>query len=146
MIKLLSLIGKNDTWLEKFVFNKLSQLGYDVLSQQKNKFINYSICLILRDLFNDNINNSFDSSIIIKELLDNKEIWSYNIQNGSVIQMLAKPLQNKLGENKNLKLKILSGITIDNDEEIDKKENENDEVDNLQETFTEHNKLFIKLN
>ena len=81
-----------------------------------------------------------------KELLDNKEIWSYNIQNGSVIQMLAKPLQNKLGENKNLKLKVLSGITIDNDEEIDKKENENDEVDTLQETFTEHNKLFIKLN
>ena len=81
-----------------------------------------------------------------KELLDNKEIWSYNIQNGSVIQMLAKPLQNKLGENKNLKLKVLSGITIDNDEEIDKKENENDEVDNLQETFTEQNKLLIKVN
>ena len=60
--------------------------------------------------------------------------------------MLAKPLQNKLGENKNLKLKVLSGITIDNDEEIDKKENENDEVDNLQETFTEHNKLLIKVN
>ena len=81
-----------------------------------------------------------------KELLDNKEIWSYNIQNDSVIQMLAKPLQIKLGENKNLKLKVLSGITIDNDEEIDKKENENDEVDNLQETFTEQNKLLIKVN
>ena len=69
------------TWLEKFVFNKLSQLGYDVLSQQKNKFINYSICLILRDLFNDNINNSFDSSIIIKELLDNKDYQLLNIFN-----------------------------------------------------------------
>ena len=97
---------------------------------------------------NTSLNPIFINRLIFgwKELFDNKEIWSYNIQNDSVIQMLAKPLQIKLGENKNLKLKVLSGITIDNDEEIDKKENENDEVDNLQETFTEHNKLFIKLN
>ena len=81
-----------------------------------------------------------------KELLDNKEIWSYNIQNDSVVQMLATPLKIKIGENKNLKLKVLSGITLDNDEEMDKKEHENDEADNLQETFTEQNKLLIKVN
>ena len=69
------------TWLEKFVFNKLSQLGYDILNQQKNKFINYSICLILTDLFNDNNSNSLNSSIIIKELLDNKDYQLLNISN-----------------------------------------------------------------
>ena len=68
------------TWLEKFVYNKLSQLGYDILDQQKNKFINYSICLILKDLFAKNINNSFNSSII-KELFDNKDYQLLNIYN-----------------------------------------------------------------
>ena len=68
------------TWLEKFVYNKLSQLGYDILDQQKNKFINYSICLILKDLFSKNINNSFNSSII-KELFDNKDYQLLNIYN-----------------------------------------------------------------
>ena len=83
-----------------------------------------------------------------KELNDKKEIWYYNIQNESIIQMLANPLENKikLEENKNAQIKILSSITLDNDEEMDKKENENDEVDNLQETFTEQNKLLIKVN
>ena len=83
-----------------------------------------------------------------KELNDKKEIWYYNIQNESIIQMLANPLENKikLEENKNVPIKILSSITLDNDEEMDKKENENDEVDNLQETFTEQNKLLIKVN
>ena len=68
------------TWLEKFVYNKLSQLGYDILDQQKNKFINYSICLILKELFSKNINNSFNSSII-KELFDNKDYQLLNIYN-----------------------------------------------------------------
>jgi len=83
-----------------------------------------------------------------KELNDKKEIWYYNIQNESIIQMLANSLENKikLEENKNAQIKILSSITLDNDEEMDKKENENDEVDNLQETFTEQNKLLIKVN
>ena len=83
-----------------------------------------------------------------KELNDKKEIWYYNIQNEFIIQMLANPLENKikLEENKNAQIKILSSITLDNEEELDKKENENDEVDNLQETFTEQNKLLIKVN
>jgi len=83
-----------------------------------------------------------------KELNDKKEIWYYNIQYESIIQMLANPLENKikLEENKNAPIKILSSITLDNDEEMDKKENEIDEVDNLQETFTEQNKLLIKVN
>ena len=80
-----------------------------------------------------------------KELLDHKEIWLYNIEKDSIIQMLAKPLENKIknNENKNSKIKLLSNITIDNEEEMDKKEI--DEIDNLQETFTEKNKLLIKV-
>ena len=80
-----------------------------------------------------------------KELLDHKEIWLYNIEKDSIIQMLAKPLENKIknNKNKNSKIKLLSNITIDNEEEIDKKEI--DEIDNLQETFTEKNKLLIKV-
>ena len=85
-----------------------------------------------------------------KELFDKKEIWFYNIQNDSIIQMLATPLEKKmkLNDDKNQKLKILSSITLDNEEEMDKKEqeNENDEADNFQETFTEQNKLLIKVN
>ena len=82
-----------------------------------------------------------------KELNDKKEVWYYNIQNNSIIQMLANPLENKikLDENKNTQKKLLSSITLDNDEEMDKKERENEE-DNLQETFTEQNKLLIKVN
>ena len=80
-----------------------------------------------------------------KELLDQKEIWFYNIENDSIIQMLAKPLELKVNidENKNKKIKLLSNITVDNEEEIDKKDI--DEIDNLQETFTEQNKLLIKV-
>ena len=61
--------------------------------------------------------------------------------------MLANPLENKikLDENKNAQKKLLSSITLDNEEEMDKKEHENEE-DNLQETFTEQNKLLIKVN
>ena len=67
---------------------------------------------------------------------------------GTIIyKMLANPLENKikLDENKNTQKKLLSSITLDNDEEMDKKERENEE-DNLQETFTEQNKLLIKVN
>ena len=83
-----------------------------------------------------------------KELNDNKELWFYNVQNNSIIQMLAKPLKSniKAENNQNAKLKLLSSITLDNEEEMDKKENENEEVDNLQDTFTEQNKLLIKVN
>ena len=82
-----------------------------------------------------------------KELNDKKEVWYYNIQNNSIIQMLANPLENKikLDENKSAQKKLLSSITLDNDEEMDKKERENEE-ENLQETFTEQNKLLIKVN
>ena len=82
-----------------------------------------------------------------KELNDKKEVWYYNIQSNSIIQMLANPLENKikLDENKNAQKKLLSSITLDNDEEMDKKERENEE-ENLQETFTEQNKLLIKVN
>ena len=71
------------TWLEKFVFNKFSQLGYDILSEQKNKFINYVICLIIKDLFPNNINNNNNSvnSDIIKELVNNKDYQLLNIYN-----------------------------------------------------------------
>ena len=69
------------TWIEKFVFNKLSQLGYDILTEQKNKFINYAICLILKDIFIENINNSS----IIKELIENKDYDLLNLYNSILI-------------------------------------------------------------
>ena len=69
------------TWLEKFIFNKLSQLGYDILNEQKNKFINYAICLILKDLFPNNDNNNYSYSNIIKELVNNKDYQLLNIYN-----------------------------------------------------------------
>ena len=65
------------------MFNKFSQLGYDILSEQKNKFINYAICLIIKDLFPNNINNNNNSlnSDIIKELVNNKDYQLLNIYN-----------------------------------------------------------------
>ena len=69
------------TWIEKFVFNKLSQLGYDILTEQKNKFINYAICLILKDIFTENMNNSS----IIKELIENKDYDLLNLYNSILI-------------------------------------------------------------
>ena len=69
------LSDKTVTWIEKFVFNKFSQLGYDILNEQKNRFINYAICLILKDLFTNDINKS----TIIKELVENKDYDLLNI-------------------------------------------------------------------
>jgi hypothetical protein len=69
------------TWLEKFVYTKFSQLGYDILSQQKNKFINYAICLILKDLFSKIVSKNIMNSNIIKELVDNKDYQLLNIYN-----------------------------------------------------------------
>lgn len=69
------------TWIEKFVFNKFSQLGYDILNEQKNKFINYAICLILKDLFVSDINNSS----LIKELVDNKNYDLLNLYNSILL-------------------------------------------------------------
>ena len=65
------------TWIEKFVFNKFSQLGYDILNEQKNRFINYAICLILKDIFTNDINKS----TIIKELVENKDYDLLNLYN-----------------------------------------------------------------
>ena len=69
------------TWIEKFVFNKFSQLGYDILNEQRNKFINYAICLILKDLFINDINKS----IIIKELIENKDYDLLNLYNSILL-------------------------------------------------------------
>ena len=69
------------TWIEKFVFNKFSQLGYDILNEQKNKFINYAICLILKDLFINDINKS----TIIKELVENKDYDLLNLYNSILL-------------------------------------------------------------
>ena len=69
------------TWIEKFVFNKFSQLGYDILNEQKNKFINYAICLILKDLFANDINNSS----LIKELVENKDYDLLNLYNSILL-------------------------------------------------------------
>ena len=69
------------TWIEKFVFNKFSQLGYDILNEQKNKFINYAICLVLKDLFANDINNSS----LIKELVENKDYDLLNLYNSILL-------------------------------------------------------------
>jgi len=75
------LSDKTVTWIEKFVFNKFSQLGYDILNEQKNKFINYAICLILKDLFANDINNSS----LIKELVENKDYDLLNLYNSLLL-------------------------------------------------------------
>jgi len=95
------------TWIEKFVFNKFSQLGYDILNEQKNKFINYAICLILKDLFINNINNSN----IIKELVENKDYDLLNIYNSIL-------LNSKSSFNINIRdaLKLLIITNASNDE------------------------------
>ena len=86
-----------------------------------------------------------------KELLDMKEIWFYNIESESIVQMLANPLKNKLKieENQNLKnSNVLSDIILNSEKGNDNnnKEIEVDESDNFQETLTEQNKLLIKIN
>jgi len=112
-------------------YNKISDLK-DAIKKCETFIKNYML---------DNIRLFFGG----KELLDEKEIWFYNIEDDSIIQMLAKPLELKLNldQDKNKKLKLLSNITVDNEEEIDKKDI--DVIDNLQETFTEQNKLIIKV-
>ena len=83
-----------------------------------------------------------------KELKNQKELWFYNIENKSIIQMLAKPSEIK-NENENsitvssknqcLKSRALSGVTLSGENQI------NEDNENLQETLTEQNKLLIKL-
>ena len=123
--------------------------------EEKIKINNYKKIQDLKDIIkkSDTFNNKFSLDNIRlffggKELLDQKELWFYNIENDSIIQMLAEPLESKINidenkEDKNKQLKLLSNITIDNEEEIDKKDI--DEIDNFQETFTEQNKLIIKV-
>ena len=83
-----------------------------------------------------------------KELKNPKELWFYNIENKSIIQMLAKPSEvknenenniNILSKNQCLKSRALSGVTLSGENQ------NNEDNDNLQETLTEQNKLLIKL-
>ena len=85
-----------------------------------------------------------------KELNNEKQLWFYNIENKSIIQMLAKVLEKKnenennisiISKNQCLKSRALSGVTLSGENQ----NNENDYNDNLQETFTEQNKLLIKV-
>ena len=109
-----ALSDKIVTWIEKFVFNKLSQLGYDILTEQKNKFINYTICLILKDIFIENINNSS----IIKELIENKDYDLLNLYNSILIN-------SKSSFNVNIRdsLKLLIICNASKDETIQMKNN-----------------------
>ena len=83
-----------------------------------------------------------------KELQNQKELWFYNIENKSIIQMLAKPIDKSENENnvsiisKNqcLKSRAMSGVTLSGENQ-----NADNFDDNLQETFTEQNKLLIKV-
>ena len=94
------------TWLEKFVFNKFSQLGYDILNEQKNQFINNAICLIIKDLFSGNFNNSS----IIKELVQNKDYDLLKIYNSILIN--SKSFFN-INPRDSLKLLILCNASND---------------------------------
>ena len=85
-----------------------------------------------------------------KELNNENQLWFYNIENKSIIQMLAKVLEKKkenennisiISKNQCLKSRALSGVTLSGENQ----NNENDYNDNLQETFTEQNKLLIKV-
>ena len=85
-----------------------------------------------------------------KELHNQKEIWFYNIENKSIVQMLAqkiiKNVENEnnvsiISKNQCLKSRALSGVTLS----VENQNAENDD-NNLQETFTEQNKLLIKEN
>ena len=134
---------------------KIRCLNYE----EKIKINNYQTIKELRDIIKecDGFKNKFKLDNIRlffggKELIDKKEVWFYNIESDSIIQMLASPLEQnkeKDDDSKNKKIKLLSSITLDNEDDIDKKndnDNDNDEDDNLQETFTEKNKLLIKVN
>ena len=83
-----------------------------------------------------------------KELQNEKPLYFYNIENKSIIQMLARPAEKK-NENENnvsiasknqcLKSRALSGVTLSGEN------HENDENENLEDTLTDQNKLLIKV-
>ena len=82
-----------------------------------------------------------------KELQNQKQLWYYNIENKSIIQMLAKSYEKSINDNENnlsilsknqcLKSRALSGVTLSGEN------HENDDNDNLKDTLTEQNKLLI---
>ena len=126
--------------------------------EKKIKIDNYKKIKELKDIIKEKniFNNKYDLNNIRlffggKELLDKKEIWYYNIDDDSIIQMLANIVQKKIKieEKDNINLKssnVLSEILLNSEKENNNKENEIDESDNFQETLTEQNKLLIKIN
>ena len=121
----------------------------------KFKINNYENVEKLKEIISEckNFKNSYKMDGIRlffggKELQNQKELWFYNIENKSIVQMLAKPME-KNNENENsvtiisknqcLKSRALSGVTLSGENQY--LENYDD---NLQETFTEQNKLLIK--
>jgi hypothetical protein len=84
-----------------------------------------------------------------KELQNQKELWFYNIENKSIVQMLSKPIVKNIESDNNvsivsknhcLKSRALSGVTLSGENQ-----NPENDDDNLQETLTEQNKLLIKV-
>ena len=84
-----------------------------------------------------------------KELQNQKELWFYNIENKSIVQMLSKPIVKNIESDNNvsivsknhcLKSRALSGVTLSGENQ-----NAENDDDNLQETLTEQNKLLIKV-
>ena len=125
----------------------------------KIKINNYENIEKLKELINNSktLKNKYklDDGIRLffggKELQNQKQIWFYNIENKSIVQMLAKPLTTKnendnniciITKNQCLKSRALSGATLSGDNQ--NAENDYND-DNLQETFTSHNKLLIKV-
>lgn len=107
----------------------------DIISKHKT-FINKFKCDSIRLFFGG------------KELQNEKPLYFYNIENKSIIQMLARPAEKK-NENENnvsiasknqcLKSRALSGVTLSGEN------HENDENENLEDTLTDQNKLLIKV-
>ena len=84
-----------------------------------------------------------------KELQNQKELWFYNIENKSIVQMLSKLIVKNIESDNNvsivsknhcLKSRALSGVTLSGENQ-----NPENDDDNLQETLTEQNKLLIKV-
>ena len=122
----------------------------------KIKINNYENVEKLKEIISEckNFKNSYKMDNIRlffggKELQNQKELWFYNIENKSILQMLAKPVE-KNNENENnitiisknqcLNSRALSGVTLSGENQ-----NMENNEDNLQETFTEQNKLLIKV-
>ena len=140
--------GNLVTWIEKYVYSKFSNLGYDILNEQKNKFINCIICLILKDLFNND-----QKSNIVNELLLNKDFKFLKIYN---IIILKSKTNNNYNQRDLLSQLIICNAAENNINQMNNnllllydKNNENNDTDyilNIAETYIKLRNYIINSN